>query len=412
MARCSLHTGQAQQPQQPQQPRPHQPHHQQPQREEQWAHAQRTEQRVRYRAPYPAGEASSVSAAASTASAAAASTPATAASAEPADHDGASSGTTVSSGASASHAEVAARFRSRSDYLHRRRAIAYLERPWRFEKFARAGDYEGVFVLLEQIARDRLREQEMELLRQREERYAAARARGEEPVLEVDEHLLPFHTLSKKAKQRVRRLLLSDDPSSLRVMGTLPRVDLLDAFQSFCAVGHEVGMDYVWRRLQQIGLPFDEEIASRWMDGIIVAAMRRRNETVDKRIKEEQEKQAAIGHGQEQEQMGALEAGESSLQPRRRRAMRLPSPIRALLLQHQRNRLPRRRRPRPTCASRASASRRVCRPARPRSCRPVPRPIPTVLWRCATRLRTWACPPRAWSARRWILCSTGCSATV
>jgi len=194
--------------------------------------------------------------------------------------------------------------------LHRRRAIAYLERPWRFEKFARAGDYEGVFVLLEQIARDRLREQEMELLRQREERYAAARARGEEPVLEVDEHLLPFHTLSKKAKQRVRRLLLSDDPSSLRVMGTLPRVDLLDAFQSFCAVGHEVGMDYVWRRLQQIGLPFDEEIASRWMDGIIVAAMRRRNETVDKRIKEEQEKQAAIGHGQEQEQMGALEAGE------------------------------------------------------------------------------------------------------
>ena len=147
---------------------------------------------------------------------------------------------------------------------------------------------------MEERARAKLREAEEQKLRERQERMDAARARGEDPEPEVDEHTLPWKTLTKKARKRVRSLLLSTDPP-IRILKTVPKQEMVDCLQAFAAEAQETGMEYCYRRMNQVGVPFDEEIASRWMGGIITAATRRREAEATKLYAQKQLEAAAAG---------------------------------------------------------------------------------------------------------------------
>lgn len=172
--------------------------------------------------------------------------------------------------------------------------VVHPERPWLFAPFARANDFEGAWNLMEERARSKLREAEQQKLRERQERMDAARARGEEPEPEIDEHTLPWKSLTKKARKRVRSLLLSTDPA-IRILKTVPKQEMVDCLQAFAAEAQETGMEYCYRRMNQMGVPFDEEIASRWMGGIITAAARRREMEATKIYAQKQLEAAAAG---------------------------------------------------------------------------------------------------------------------
>ena len=188
--------------------------------------------------------------------------------------------------------------------------ISHPERPWLFAPLARRNDFEGAFQLMEERARARLREAELQKLQERAERMEAARARGEDPAEEVDEHTRPWKQLTKKGRKRVRGLLLSTDPA-IRVLGSVPRDELIDALQAFAAEGKEEAMEYIYRRMNQMGVPFDEEIASRWLAGIIVAASKRRARAAAEERMNEEIKQLD-DEAEQQQRLAASDSGNAA----------------------------------------------------------------------------------------------------